>query len=70
MGRIYIDGGSLDEVEETILKERRLIAVDGIVIPVLVINEHTGQVETPPEIVSRGFIPLNEAPELVEAPAK
>jgi ribonuclease J len=67
VGRIYIDGGSLDEVEEVILKERRLIAADGIVIPILAINEHTGQLQTPPEIVSRGFIPLNEVPELVES---
>src|ERR1019366_5795570 len=67
VGRIYIDGGSLDEVEEVILKERRVIAADGIVVPVLVINEHTGELQTPPEIVSRGFIPLNEVPELVES---
>ena len=67
MGRICIDVGTFDEVEEVILKERRVIAADGIVIPILAINEHTGQIQTPPEIVSRGFIPLNEVPELVES---
>jgi ribonuclease J len=67
VGRICIDVGTFDEVEEVILKERRLIAADGIVIPILAINEHTGQLQTPPEIVSRGFIPLNEVPELVES---
>ena len=58
VGRICIDGGTLDEVEEIILKERRHISEDGIVIPILAINEHTGLLETPPEVVSRGFVPL------------
>jgi ribonuclease J len=67
VGRICIDGGTLDEVEEVILKERRHISADGIVIPILAINEHTGLLETQPEIVSRGFVPLEEARELVES---
>jgi ribonuclease J len=65
VGRICIDGGTFDEVEEVILKERRHISADGIVIPILAINEHTGLLETPPEIVSRGFVPFDEARELV-----
>ncbi len=67
VGRVCIDEGTFDEVEEVILKERRHISEDGIVIPILAINEHTGQLETRPEIVSRGFVPLEEAPELVES---
>ncbi len=67
VGRVCIDVGTLDEVEETILKERRNISEDGIVIPILAINKHTGQLETAPEIVSRGFVPLDEARELVES---
>jgi len=67
VGRICIDVGTLDEVEEIILKERRHISEDGIVIPILAINEHTGQLETRPEIVSRGFVPLDEAQDLVES---
>jgi ribonuclease J len=66
VGRICIDGGSLDEVEEVILKERRHISEDGIVIPILAINERTGLMETEPQIVSRGFVPLEEAQDLVE----
>jgi ribonuclease J len=67
VGRVCIDVGTFDEVEEVILKERRHISEDGIVIPILAINEHTGQLQTPPEIVSRGFVPLEEAHELVES---
>jgi ribonuclease J len=67
VGRVCIDVGTLDEVEEIILKERRHISEDGIVIPILAINEHTGQLETRPEIVSRGFVPLDEARDLLES---
>ena len=67
VGKVCIDVGTFDEVEEIILKERRHISEDGIVVPILAINEHTGQLETRPEIVSRGFVPLDEVPELVES---
>lgn len=67
VGRVCIDVGTLDEVGDVILKERRRISEDGIVIPILAINEHTGELEVPPEIVSRGFVPLEEAGDLVES---
>ena len=67
VGRVCIDVGTLDEVGDVILKERRRISEDGIVIPILAINEHTGELEVPPEIVSRGFVPLDEAQELLES---
>ena len=67
VGRVCIDVGTLDEVGDVILKERRHISEDGIVIPILAINEHTGDLETRPEIVSRGFVPLDQAPDLVES---
>ena len=67
VGRVYIDVGTLDEVDELILSERRKISADGIVVPILAINRSSGRVETPPEIVSRGFVALDEAPELVES---
>jgi ribonuclease J len=67
VGRICIDVGTLDEVGDVILKERRVISEDGIVIPILAINEHTGELETQPQIVSRGFVPLDEAQDLVDS---
>jgi len=67
VGRVCIDVGSYDEVGDVILKERRHISEDGIVIPILAINEHTGQLEAEPQIVSRGFIALEQAQELMES---
>ncbi len=67
VGSICIDGGTLDEVEDVILKERRHISADGIVVPVLAINKHTGKIEARPEIISRGFISMSEVPELLNS---
>jgi len=67
VGRVCIDVGTLDEVGDVILKERRHISEDGIVIPILAINEHTGRLEVAPEIVSRGFVPMDEARDLLES---
>jgi ribonuclease J len=66
VGRVCIDVGTLDEVGDIILNERRKISAEGIVVPILAINKHTGELEGSPEIVSRGFVPLEEAQDLVE----
>ena len=37
------------------IRDRRHLSEDGFVLPIIAINKHTGRMETPPEIVSRGF---------------
>src|SRR5690349_3315444 len=56
VGRVCIDSGSIDDVvQEVIIRDRRHLSEDGIVLPIIAINRHTGRMENPPEIVSRGF---------------
>jgi ribonuclease J len=56
VGRVCIDSGSVDEVvQEMVIRDRRHLSEDGIVLPIIAINRHTGRMENPPEIVSRGF---------------
>jgi len=58
VGRVCIDSGSrTDVVEDLVIKDRRHISEDGIVLPIIAINKLTGEVETSPEIVTRGFSP-------------
>jgi ribonuclease J len=58
VGRVCIDSGSrTDVVEDLIIKDRRHLSEDGIVLPIIAINKLTGRVETAPEIVTRGFNP-------------
>jgi len=55
-GRILIDSGSsIDVVEDLVIRDRRILSEDGIVLAVLAINKHTGKVEQSPEVVMRGF---------------
>ena len=42
-------------VEDVVIRDRRHISEDGIVLPIIAINKLTGDVETSPEIVTRGF---------------
>jgi ribonuclease J len=58
VGRVCIDSGSrTDVVEDLIVKDRKHISEDGIVLPIIAINKLTGVVESAPEIVTRGFNP-------------
>ena len=55
-GRILIDSGStIDVVEDLVIRDRRVLSEDGIVLAVLAINKRTGKVEREPEMVMRGF---------------
>jgi ribonuclease J len=56
VGRVCIDaGGSIDVVEDVVIRDRQHISEGGIVLPIITINKRTGQVENFPEIVMRGF---------------
>jgi ribonuclease J len=55
-GRILIDSGSsIDVVEDLVIRDRRILSEDGIVLAVLAINKRTGNLELAPEVIMRGF---------------
>ncbi|MGA7341939.1 MAG: ribonuclease J [Terracidiphilus sp.] len=55
-GRILIDSGStIDVVEDLVIRDRRILSEDGVVLAVLAINKRSGKVERPPEVIMRGF---------------
>ncbi len=66
VGRVCIDSGSLDEiVEDIVIRDRRHLSEDGFVLPIITINKFTGKNETLPEIVSRGFVSLEDGSDLM-----
>jgi ribonuclease J len=67
-GRVFIDT-TLEEVEEVLIRDRRHLSEDGIVTAVVVINKGTGEVESDPEIVSRGFVLEEEENQLLQRAA-
>ena len=66
-GRVLVDSGSLEEIEEVVIRDRRHLSEDGVLVPIIAINKHTGKIEAPPEIVTRGFLPSEEGAEILEA---
>jgi ribonuclease J len=55
-GRVCIDsGGTIEVVEDVVIRDRQHLSEDGIMLPIIAINKRTGRVETAPEIVIRGF---------------
>lgn len=58
VGRTFIDESGFEEIDRETVRERRQIAYDGVVTLVITINEETGAMEAPPEIVARGVIGL------------
>ena len=62
VGRVCIDSGSLDEVvEDMVIRDRRHLSEDGFVLPIVAINKQTGKCEGLPEIVSRGFVSMEDS---------
>src|ERR1700722_15621673 len=56
-GRVCIDGGSTpDVVEDLVIRDRRHLSEDGLVLAIITINKRTGKVESTPEVVTRGFV--------------
>ena len=56
VGRVCIDSGSVDDVvEEMVIRDRKHLSEDGIVLPIIAIDRQSGRMESLPEIVSRGF---------------
>jgi ribonuclease J len=59
VGRVLIDGTRTGEVGDEVLRDRRHLAEDGLVVPVVAINKQTGALEGVPEIITRGFVMEN-----------
>ena len=73
-GRILIDGTRSGEVGDEVLRDRRHLAGDGLVVPVLAISRQSGTLEEMPDVITRGFVVdartealLKEIPSLVGA---
>jgi ribonuclease J len=56
VGRVLIDDTRTGEVGDEVLRDRRHLAEDGLVVPVVAINKQTGALEGVPDIITRGFV--------------
>jgi ribonuclease J len=62
---VMVDGLGVGDVKEIVLRDRQMLAQDGIFVVITVIDSQTGKVRNSPDIISRGFIYLRESQELL-----
>jgi ribonuclease J len=64
-GRIFVDGKGVGDVQDMVLRDRRRLAHDGIVIVILTIEKLTGNIASEPDIISRGFVFEDASQEII-----
>jgi ribonuclease J len=66
-GNVFVDGLGVGDVGQIVLRDRQVLAQDGILMAVLTVDKETGQPLAGPDIVSRGFVYMRDAEELLES---
>lgn len=67
---VFVDGLGVGDVSEVVLRDRQMLAEDGMVILITQIDRKTGKLVGAPGIISRGFVYMKEHQELIEATRK
>lgn len=64
-GIMTVDGFSIGNVQEMVIRDRKMLAQDGIFVVIVSINAKTGKLKKSPDIIARGFVYLRESQELL-----
>ena len=65
-GEVFVDGSGVGDVGAVVLRDRKRLAEDGMVVVVLPVSSYDGVLLSPPEIVTRGFIYVKESGDLMK----
>jgi ribonuclease J len=69
-GRVFVDGKGIGDVGEIVLKDRKHLSQDGMVVVIIAINQATGEIIYGPDIISRGFVFEDESQEFMDETKK
>jgi ribonuclease J len=64
-GNVFVDGLGVGDIGQIVLRDRQVLAQDGILMVVLTVDKETGQPVAGPDIVSRGFVYMRDSEELL-----
>ena len=65
-GNVYVDGLSVGDIGSVVLRDRKMLSRDGIVMVIIAINRQTGKLIGRPDIISRGFVDITESRDMIE----
>jgi len=65
-GNVYVDGLSVGDIGRVVLRDRRMLSRDGMVVVIIAVNRQTGKLVGRPDIVSRGFVDTRESRDMIE----
>lgn len=63
---MMVDGFSVGDVQELVIRDRKMLAMDGMFVIIASINTKTGKLKKSPDIISRGFVYLRESQDLLQ----
>ena len=66
-GRVFVDGYGVGDVGSVVLRDRKHLAQDGLVIVAVCIDRESGMIVSGPDVVTRGFVYIKESEELINA---
>jgi ribonuclease J len=67
---VMVDGLGVGDIKEIVLRDRHMLARDGMFVIIVIIDRQTGKVKNSPDIISRGFVYLKESKELLKETRK
>jgi ribonuclease J len=67
VGYVYVDGTSVGDVGQVVVRDRQMLARDGILMVVVSIDRATGDLVAGPDVVSRGFVYMRQSDDLIDA---
>ncbi|HEY6368691.1 MAG TPA: ribonuclease J [Candidatus Binatia bacterium] len=70
VGRVFVDGKGVGDVEDVVIRDRRHLSEDGMVLAIMAIHQQSGEIVAGPDLVSRGFMRNEEGEEILEQARK
>jgi ribonuclease J len=67
VGYVYVDGTTVGDVGQVVVRDRQMLARDGILMVVISIDRATGSLVAGPDVVSRGFVYMRQSDDLIDA---
>ncbi len=67
VGRVFVDGKGVGDVGDMVIRDRRHLSEDGMVLAVMAIHQQSGELVAGPDLISRGFMLAEENEEVMES---